>query len=80
MHATPSSPAARSCTPLQCFVLDGVKGCLLPPLLVCACPCTPACPSTPAPLQCRMKDDIKGYLSSVGVDWEEVDDLAAVRA
>ena len=26
-----------------------------------------------------MKDDIKGYLSSVGVDWEEVDDLAAVR-
>ena len=25
-----------------------------------------------------MKDDIKGYLTSVGVDWEEVDDLAMV--
>ncbi|KAL4419110.1 hypothetical protein ABPG77_004431 [Micractinium sp. CCAP 211/92] len=29
---------------------------------------------------CRMKDDIKTYLSGVGVDWEEVDDLAQVAA
>ena len=29
-------------------------------------------------LQCRMKDDIKSYLTGVGVDWEEVDDLAQV--
>lgn len=27
-----------------------------------------------------MKDDIKTYLSSVGVDWEEVSDLKAVAA
>ncbi|KAL4448208.1 hypothetical protein ABPG75_005427 [Micractinium tetrahymenae] len=33
-----------------------------------------------APDVCRMKDDIKSYLSSVGVDWEEVDDLAQVAA
>ncbi|EFN56443.1 hypothetical protein CHLNCDRAFT_48757 [Chlorella variabilis] len=33
-----------------------------------------------APDVCRMKDDIKGYLTSVGVDWEEVDDLAMVAA
>jgi hypothetical protein len=25
-----------------------------------------------------MKDDIKEYLTGVGVDWEEVDDLAKV--
>jgi hypothetical protein len=25
-----------------------------------------------------MKDDIKSYLTSVGVDWQEVDDLAQV--
>jgi hypothetical protein len=30
-------------------------------------------------VQCRMKDDIKTYLSGIGVDWEEVDDLSAVR-
>jgi len=28
-----------------------------------------------APDVVRMKDDVKQYLSSVGVDWEEVDDL-----
>lgn len=28
----------------------------------------------------RMKDDIKSYLTSVGVDWEQVDDLKAVAA
>jgi len=28
-----------------------------------------------APDIVRMKDDIKEYLTSVGVDWEEVDDL-----
>lgn len=33
-----------------------------------------------APDVCRMKDDIKTYLSGVGVDWEEVDDLAQVAA
>jgi aspartate carbamoyltransferase catalytic subunit len=27
-----------------------------------------------------MKDDIKEYLTGVGVDWEEVDDLAKVAA
>jgi hypothetical protein len=27
----------------------------------------------------RMKDDIKEYLTRVGVDWEEVDDLGQVR-
>jgi aspartate carbamoyltransferase catalytic subunit len=33
-----------------------------------------------APDVVKMKDDIKHYLSSVGVDWEEVDDLKAVAA
>lgn len=33
-----------------------------------------------APDVVRMKDDIKGYLTGVGVDWEEVDDLKAVAA
>ncbi|PRW45053.1 Aspartate carbamoyltransferase chloroplastic [Chlorella sorokiniana] len=33
-----------------------------------------------APDECRMKDDIKTYLTSVGVDWEEVNDLAMVAA
>lgn len=33
-----------------------------------------------APDVVRMKDDIKEYLTSVGVHWEEVDDLAAVAA
>ena len=28
-----------------------------------------------APDVCRMKDDIKQYLSSINVDWEEADDL-----
>lgn len=45
------------------------------PWLPPTCPRLPACPRCP---QCRMKDDIKTYLSSVGVDWEEVDDLAQV--
>ena len=37
------------------------------------------CPALYCPaLQCRMKDDIKSYLTSVGVDWQEVDDLAQV--
>jgi aspartate carbamoyltransferase catalytic subunit len=31
-----------------------------------------------APDVVRMKDDIKGFLTSVGVEWEEVDDLKAV--
>ena len=35
--------------------------------------------TAPAHSQVRMKDDIKAYLTSVGVDWEEVDDLAQVR-
>ena len=37
-----------------------------------------ALPCLVLPLQCRMKDDIKSYLTSVGVDWQEVDDLAQV--
>lgn len=36
-------------------------------------------PGPPCGPQCRMKDDIKTYLSGVGVDWEEVDDLAQAR-
>lgn len=33
-----------------------------------------------APDVVRMKDDIKGFLTSVGVEWEEVDDLKAVAS
>ncbi|PSC67787.1 Aspartate carbamoyltransferase chloroplastic [Micractinium conductrix] len=33
-----------------------------------------------APDVCRMKDDIKSYLTSINVDWEEVDDLAQVAS
>lgn len=33
-----------------------------------------------APDVVRMKEDIKDYLSKVGIDWEEVDDLKAVAA
>lgn len=33
-----------------------------------------------APNECRMREDIREYLSSVGVDWEEVDDLAKVAS
>jgi len=42
-------------------------------------PAVSACLPRVLSLQCRMKDDIKSYLSSVGVDWEEVNDLAMVR-
>ena len=42
-------------------------------------PAVSACLPRVLCLQCRMKDDIKSYLSSVGVDWEEVNDLAMVR-
>lgn len=33
-----------------------------------------------APDVVRMKDDIKQYLTKVGVDWEEVDDLKVYSA